>query len=354
MVLKGLMATTCCVAALMALPAQAQVPSSDSGMPEPQAADAGGTTGSASANTGAQDGQVAIGDPVASAKLAADTQRTGEPRDGSDIVVTGTRIARPNNRSAAPIVTTTAAEIAAQGATTIEEVLNRLPQVQVNSEQNFSDSEGRQRIKLRSLGYERTLTLIDGLRMGLANTVDVGIIPNALVERIDVLTGGASSVYGSDAVSGVVNFVLKKNFEGIRLDANYSFYNHDNGSNPVTDAAGRAGFAAKRGLTNDGGRSDVSLAAGTNLFNDRVNLTGFINYRQSNPIELVDRSYSVCEAVQPTNTSPLGCSRASFTPAGTIVPQSGPRAGQILVNNPNGNGTFIPINSGPQGSSANP
>ena len=117
---KGLMTTTCCVAALVALPAQAKAQSSDTG----------------TSNTGVsdvtQDGQTAIGDPVASAKLAADTARTGE-REGSDIVVTGTRIQRPNNRSAAPIVTTTAAEIAAQGATTIEEVLNRLPQVQVNS-----------------------------------------------------------------------------------------------------------------------------------------------------------------------------------------------------------------------------
>ncbi len=334
---KGLMSTTCCAVALFALPAEAQVQASE--------ARADGVT---------QDAPSSIGDPVASAKLAADTGRTSDTGDGSEIVVTGTRIVRPNNRSAAPIVTTTAAEIAAQGATTIEEVLNRLPQVQVNSEQNFSDSEGRQRIKLRSLGYERTLTLIDGLRVGLANTIDVGIIPNALVERIDVLTGGASSVYGSDAVSGVVNFILKKNFEGIRADANYSFYNHNNRSNAVTDAAGRAGFNAARGMTNDGGRADVSLAAGVNLFDNRVNFTSFINYRQSSAVELVDRSYSVCEAVQPTNTSPLGCSRASFTPAGTIIPQSGPRAGEILVNNPNGNGTFIPINSGPQGTSANP
>ncbi|TGX54323.1 hypothetical protein E5A73_09465 [Sphingomonas gei] len=282
------------------------------------------------------------------------TADTDDTAAGGDIVVTGTRIVRPNNRSAAPIVTTTAAEIAAQGATTIEEVLNRLPQVQVNSEQNFSDSEGRQRIKLRSLGYERTLTLIDGLRVGLANTVDVGIIPTALVERIDVLTGGASSVYGSDAVSGVVNFVLKKNFEGIRLDANYSFFNHDNRANDVTDAVRRAGFNSATGMANDGGRADVSLAAGVNLFDNKVNISGFVNYRESSIVRLRDRSFSQCEVVQPSNTAVLSCSRASYTPAGTIIPQAGAQAGQILVNNPNGNGTFIPINSGPAAASANP
>ncbi|WP_404339397.1 TonB-dependent receptor plug domain-containing protein [Sphingomonas sp. MMS12-HWE2-04] len=317
------------------------------------------TAGSAQAQidsnseTQAQESSAPAGDPVALPSPAGDADRSDGSESGQ-IVVTGTRIVRPNNRSAAPIVTTTAAEIAAQGATTIEEVLNRLPQVQVNSEQNFSDSEGRQRIKLRSLGYERTLMLIDGLRIGLPNTVDVGIIPNALVERIDVLTGGASSVYGSDAVSGVVNFVLKKNFEGVRLDGNYSFFNHNNRANDVTDAVRRAGFNSETGTANDGGRADVSLAAGVNLFDDKVNISGFVNYRQSELVRLRDRSFSQCEVVQPSNTAILSCSRASYTPAGTIIPQSGASAGQVLVNNPNGNGTFIPINSGPAAASANP
>lgn len=323
MMLRGVWASSCCVAALMAVPAAAQT---------------------------SENPPVSIGDPVASAKLADESPQD----DSGPIVVTGTRIVRLNNRSAAPIVTTTAAEIAAQGATTIEEVTNRLPQVQVNSEQNFSDSEGRQRIKLRSLGYERTLMLIDGMRIGLPNSVDVGIIPNALVERIDVLTGGASSVYGSDAVAGVVNFVLKKNFTGIRIDGNYSFFNHNNRSSAVTDAAERAGFSAPLGMKNDGGRADVSIAAGTNLFDGKVNISAFADYRQSSLVRLRDRSNAVCEVITSSRTSPLACSRASYTPAGTIIPQAGPNAGTQYVNNPNGNGTFIPINSGPAGSSANP
>jgi outer membrane receptor protein involved in Fe transport len=324
MIVRGVLATSCCVAALLAVPAAAQ------------------TT---------ENPPVSIGDPVASAKLADETP---QDQTGGAIVVTGTRIVRLNNRSAAPIVTTTAAEIAAQGATTIEEVLNRLPQVQVNSEQNFSDSEGRQRIKLRSLGYERTLMLIDGMRIGLPNSVDVGIIPNALVERIDVLTGGASSVYGSDAVAGVVNFVMKKNFSGIRIDGNYSFFNHNNRSSAVTDAAKRAGFNSVSGMTNDGGRADVSIAAGTNLFDGRVNISAFADYRQSSLVRLRDRSNATCEVITSSRTSPLACSRASYTPAGTIIPGAGPNAGTQYVNNPNGNGTFIPINSGVAGSSANP
>lgn len=151
MMYKGILASTCCLAALLAQPAQAQTTTADD--------------------------QVSIGDPVASAKLAADKAASDDSDGPQDIVVTGTRIVRPNNRSAAPITTTTAAEIAAQGATTIEEVMNRLPQVQANAEQNYADSDGRQRIKLRSLGFERTLTLVDGLRLGIQNGMDVSLIP---------------------------------------------------------------------------------------------------------------------------------------------------------------------------------
>ncbi|MDJ0276756.1 TonB-dependent receptor [Sphingomonas sp. 2R-10] len=296
--------------------------------------------------------QTTTGDPVADAKLAAVPVTERRPDDEA-VVVTGTRIVRPNNKSAAPVVTTTSAEIAAQGAATIEEVLNRLPQVQVNQEQNFSDSEGRQRIKLRSLGYERTLMLIDGLRFGLPNTIDVGIVPTMLTERVDVLSGGASSVYGSDAVSGVVNFILKKNFEGVRFDANYSFFNHHNRDGVVSDTARRAGFSFKNGWTNDGARFNASFAAGVNLFDNRVNITTYLNYAQSEVLPFANRSHSACELTKSGRNATPSCLRASFTAPGTIIPQSGPRAGQVLVNDPTGSRTFIPINSAP-GTSANP
>ncbi|RZM26285.1 MAG: TonB-dependent receptor, partial [Sphingomonas sp.] len=152
----------------------------------------------------------------ADAKVQADattaTTAVGQTDSGANdsIVVTGSRIQRPNSTSAAPITSVTAQDIRAQAAVNVEDVLNRLPQVAPDSQQTYNDSDGRQRIKLRSLGFERTLVLIDGKRLGTQNGQDVGIIPPSLLERVDVLTGGASSVYGSDAVAGVVNFILKK------------------------------------------------------------------------------------------------------------------------------------------------
>ncbi|WP_241491777.1 TonB-dependent receptor domain-containing protein [Sphingomonas endophytica] len=299
----------------------------------------------------AQDAPASIGDPVASAKLAAASNDT--PQGGAnDVIVTGTRITRPNNRSAAPITTTTAAEIAAQGATTIEEVMNRLPQVQANAEQNYADSDGRQRIKLRSLGFERTLTLVDGLRLGIQNGMDVSLIPNELVERIDVLSGGASSVYGSDAVAGVVNFVLKKDFNGIAVSGNYSFFNHHNSANDVTDAANRAFFASRQGWANDGGRANVTLTAGRTFLDGALSVSGYLNYRQSDQVNLGDRSLSACEVTQTVATGLLNCTRSTYTQVGTIVP-GGIGVGNTLVNNPDGSGTFVPYNSG-RGTATNP
>lgn len=283
-----------------------------------------------------------------------DTDQNATDSKADDaIVVTGTRIVRPNNKSAAPIATVTSQEIQAQGATTIEEVLNRLPQVAPNAEQNYAESSGRQRIKLRSLGFERTLTLVDGLRLGIQNGLDVGIIPASLVERVDVLSGGASSVYGSDAVSGVVNFILRKNFDGVEINANYNFYNHQNRENAVTDAARRSFFQAPIGLTNDGARMDVTLTAGKSFFDNRVNLTGFFSYRQAELLPQGSRSWSACEVTQPSKDAALTCTRSQYTQVGTIIPGTGANAGRVLVNNPNGSGNLIPWGS-TAGAAANP
>ena len=212
-------------------------------------------------------------DTPASAATAQD-EGAGE----GDIIVTGSRITRPNMTAAAPITSVTSESIRAQAAVNIEEVLNRVPQIAPDSQQNYQDSDGRQRVKLRNLGFERTLTLIDGKRVGTMNGVDVNMIPTSLIQRVDVLTGGASAVYGSDAVAGVVNFIMKNDFEGIQLNANYNFYAHDNQPGLVSQVASQYGFEQpSHGLAVDGGRVDLSLTAGTKLFDDRFRVSGYVN-----------------------------------------------------------------------------
>ncbi len=295
----------------------------------------------------------------AQAKVEADAQTafaagdTAKTVSDDMIVVTGSRIQRPNMTSAAPITSVTAQDIRAQAAITVEDVLNRLPQVSPDSQQTYQDSDGRQRIKLRSLGFERTLVLVDGKRLGTQNGQDVGIIPPSLLERVDVLTGGASSVYGSDAVAGVVNFILKKDFEGIQLDGNYSFYNHENKDTIVSPLARANAFEAPRGLTNDGGRSDVTLTAGTKLFDGALRVSGFVNYRQANDVPYDARSSSACQLVQTGKDGPLSCSLSTYSPSGYISPRSGANSGVGYVNDPAGTRSFVPYGAG-AGNAANP
>ena len=114
-------------------------------------------------------------------------------------------------------------------------MLNNLPQVSPDfGLTSVNGTAGAANVDLRGLGSKRTLVLIDGKRLQpgdpLIPVPDLDIIPAALVERVDVLTGGASAVYGSDAISGVVNFIMRKDFEGVRLDAQYGVYDYNNNS----------------------------------------------------------------------------------------------------------------------------
>src|SRR5690606_6822314 len=125
-------------------------------------------------------------------------------------------------------------------------------------------------LNLRGLGSERTLVLVNGRRLvpgdPSTSAADINVIPAALIERIDVLSGGASSVYGADAVAGVVNFVMDTDFEGFKLDTQYSVYNHDNrAGNEVIGALDDAGYGHPRGMSTNGGTFDATLAFGSSF-----------------------------------------------------------------------------------------
>ncbi|WP_242615917.1 TonB-dependent receptor plug domain-containing protein [Sphingomonas sp. BK036] len=293
--------------------------------------------------------QAKVGANAATALAAPDPA----PASDDTVVVTGSRIQRPNMTSAAPITSVTAQDIRAQAPTNIEDVLNRLPQIAPDAQQNYQDSDGRQRIKLRSLGFERTLTLIDGKRIGTQNGADVGIIPPSLLERVDVLTGGASSVYGSDAVAGVVNFILKKDFEGLQIDGNYNFYNHDNKDTIVSSLARANSFGSPRGFSNDGGRADITVTAGKKLFDGKLRVSAFVNYRHTDAVDYDARSTSACQLIQTGKDGPLSCSLSTYSRSGYVSPRSGANNGATYVNDPNGTRAFVPYGVG-AGNAANP
>ncbi len=168
-----------------------------------------------------------------------------------EVIVTGSRIARDANLvGALPVQSLTAEDIAASGEFSLSDIVNDIPALlsSLTAEQN---NAGSQRLNLRALGQSRTLTLVDGRRHvgGLqgSSSVDIGSIPQALVERVEVLTGGASAVYGADAVTGVVNFVLRDDYEGLEIDARYASSEYGDAQQAVFSLVYGENFANGRG-----------------------------------------------------------------------------------------------------------
>jgi outer membrane receptor protein involved in Fe transport len=145
--------------------------------------------------------------------------------DAGDIVVTGSRIARPDLEVASPVNVIGAEEINLRQPNSAEELLRDLPSVRPSLGPGVNNgSDGSASVNLRGLGDNRTLVILDGRRIvpfGLDGVVDLNTIPIGLIERVDVVTGGASTVYGADAVAGVVNFITRRNFEGVDVQGNY-------------------------------------------------------------------------------------------------------------------------------------
>jgi iron complex outermembrane receptor protein len=178
---------------------------------------------------------------------------SGDPAAEDVIIVTGSRIARPELESATPTTVVGSAAIQAQGITNVQDITQKLPQAGIpgisKTNSNFATTgNGIATVNLRNLNDSRTLVLVNGRRFvaGVAGTsvVDVNNIPADFVDRIEVVTGGASAVYGSDAIAGVVNFVLKDSFEGITARAQYGLSSRGDSRNYTGSITGGLKFGA--------------------------------------------------------------------------------------------------------------
>ena len=226
----------------------------------------------------------------------------------SDVVVTGSRIPQPNLTTTSPITQVTGEDIDVQGVTRVEDLVNQLPQAFAAQNSTVSNgASGTASVDLRALGSDRTLVLIDGRRMGYGSpndtAADLNQIPGQLIERVEVLTGGAAAVYGSDAIAGVVNFIMRKNFQGLQIDAQYAFNQHNNDydgpGNLRRVILGRAASNASQfkmpdDNVSDGFSRDINIALGINAPDGRGNLTAYAGYRKNNKILGRDRDYSAC------------------------------------------------------------
>jgi len=224
----------------------------------------------------------------------ASAQPAGTPESTESVVVTGSRVISDIANSPTPITAVNTQQLLSTTPTNLADGLNKLPIFQNSaSNRNLSSGGGNSSgdfLNLRNFGQQRTLVLLDGMRLPGSNqngSVDVSTLPQTLMSRVDVVTGGASSVYGSDAITGVVNFILDKNFTGFKYEAN----------------AGISGYG-------DGLKYKVSAAAGTDLFGGRGHVEGAVEYRHGD---------GVLQAARPIFAAGLGAYNTGNTPNNPVT-----------------------------------
>lgn len=210
---------------------------------------------------------------------ASEPVQEAEAPSQETIVVTGSRLLRdPNATAPSPIVSISADDVRSTGQNDVTEALRELPALIssgtiADSVERGAGGIGQATLNLRNLGSNRTLVLVNGRRhvSGVAGTqiVDIATIPNALIESVDVLTGGASAVYGADAVTGVVNFNLRRDFEGVQL-------------------GGQAGLSEQ----GDGGTYSLDAAFGKNFAEGRGNFVIAGSYNRNEEVKVGDRDFT--------------------------------------------------------------
>lgn len=214
-----------------------------------------------------------------------------------EVVVTGSRLVRRDFTAPSPITTIDRDAILGSGQPTLEESLNRLPQVQPSTGRASNNpGDGTAKVDLRGIGPGRTLVMLNGRRIapaGIGSAVNVNTLPSVLVQRVEVITGGATTVYGSDAIAGVVNVITRDHFEGFGLETSY--------------------YAAEQG---DSDIFDVNLAWGHNF--DNGNITVFGGYLDREAVFQAERDFSAQTISDNWFTSMLEPGGSPTTPAGVM------------------------------------
>ncbi len=234
------------------------------------------TTGVVAA-TGLAQAQQSSNQTTSAQSQTDQNQANGQPKTLQTVIVTGSLIRRVDMETASPVVTIDRQNITNSGQPTLGDLVQQMPSIAGNATNTRNNSngggvasplteggDGATRVSLRGLGTGRTLVLVDGQRMLNA---DLNLIPQAMVERIEVLSEGASTVYGSDAVGGVVNIILRKNFEGAEVSLNDGISSHG-----------------------DGQRNGISIAMGHS--NDKFSLVGGLDYNKYDEVPATRRDFS--------------------------------------------------------------
>lgn len=264
---------------------------------------------------------------------------TGTATELDAVQVTGSRIARPDYASSSPLTTLSRQALQHTGATTVEEAINQLPQLGLGANKANAGwgGSGQATLNLRGLGAQRNLVLLDGRRLqpsSTDNVVDVNAIPTALIEGVEIISGGASAVYGSDAIAGVINFQLKKDFEGITLDAQHARYGQG-----------------------DGDSSDIALTLGGNFAQDRGNAVLSLSWAEREGVDYLSRDFfrrnpGGTDFRSGYGSYEMGSNLPSQAALDAVFGQYGASAGQVPVSATtylgiNNDGSLYAANKGP-------
>jgi len=256
--------------------------------------------------------------------------------DVEEVVVTGTRIADPNVTSSSQITSIDGEELLVRGITRVEDYLNDLPQISPGqSITNSNGASGTATANLRNLGCSRTLVLMNGRRMvsgttGGGNCADLNTVPTLLLDKVEVLTGGASSVYGSDAVAGVVNFILDDEFVGMKSSFYHGFYQHKNDNKSLRDLVASYDYALAPKDVTTGDTEKVSVAFGGEIDGGRGHITAFMEHTDTKPILQGEYDISACAL----RSGFSGCGGSSTIPPGRWADFGGYGAGGFVNVDP--------------------
>ena len=247
-----------------------------------------------------------------------------------EIVVTGSRLSSVNSSSPSPIVVLGNDELLHQGTARVEELLNTLPQVNSGltlgaNGPSVAPLTGTSTADLRGIGAFRTLVLVNGKRTAPGDPInpsaDLNTIPSVLVKRVEVLTGGASAIYGSDAVAGVVNFILDNNYTGFKVDVEGGVNRGSNNRGDLQSIVRGSGVNPATGTVYDGRSVDLSVVFGQDIFGGNGHLTAYAGYRHAQEVKAASREFSACTLIE--TDSSYQCQLDGTTAAGQFVPASG-------------------------------
>jgi len=217
------------------------------------------------------------------------------------IVVTGTRLTSKNVTSSSPVQTVTEQAFDVIGAVDTIDLLNTLPAFTRAQDTSFANgANGTSTLDLRGLGSIRTLVLVNGKRLPPGSPTpggypsDINLIPAQLIQRVEVVTGGASAVYGSDAVAGVANFIMKRDFVGFEIDGLFGFNQSNNNSPDAQRRLVAAGITPRTGSDTGNPTVDVSAVFGASLEGGRGNVTGYVRYLRNDGLNQSERDFSQC------------------------------------------------------------